>query len=353
MLNSAQINREEDVKVLIATSFVAALALSPLTQQAQAQSVADFYRGKNLIILVGSGAGGGYDTYSRTLARYWPKHIPGNPNIVVQNMPGANGVTMMNHLVNGAPKDGTVVGSPFGANVTEPVIDQGRITKYDSREVNWIGNISPQYNACFVRKDSKVKTLEDAMKIETHISATGANSNSSVMANVYNTLIGTKFKTVMGYSSAEQILAIERKEVDGTCVSYDSLLASQPRLIERDEITWLIVLNTEPVKELPGTPPATKFAKTEQDRQMLELLIARNLLGRPYVMAKGVPGDRVAALRTAFMATMSDPDYLDEAKKIRMAVNPVDHVFMEKMVSGVYKIPQDVVRKTMELTKEN
>ena len=330
-----------------------AAALAALPAAAQAQSVADFYRGKNVTILVGSGAGGGYDTYSRTLARYWPKHIPGNPNIVVQNMPGANGVTMMNFLANTAPKDGSVVGSPFGANVTEPVIDQGKITKYDSREVNWIGNISPQYNACFVRKDSAVKTLEDALRVETHISATGANSNSTVMANVYNELIGTKFKVVMGYSSAEQILAIERKEVDGTCVSYDSLLASQPRLIEQNAITWLIVLNTESVPELPGTPPATQYAKTEQDRQMLELLIARNLLGRPYVMAKGVPADRLEALRTSFMETMRDTEYLTEAKKIRMAVNPVDHVFMENMVAGVYRIPQEIVRKTMELTKEN
>ena len=332
--------------LLMLSAFVATSAIAQT-------GVADFYRGKNLTILVGSGVGGGYDTYSRTLARYWPKHIPGNPNIIVQNMPGANGVTMMNYLVNTAPKDGLVIGSPFAANVTEPVVDQGRITKFDSREVNWIGNIAPQYNACFVRKDSPTKTLEDAQKRETHISATGANSNSSVMANVYNALIGTKFKVVMGYSSAEQILAIERKEVDGTCVSYDSLLASFPGLIQRDEITWLIVLNTESVPELPGTPPATKFATTEQDRQMLELLIARNLLGRPYVMAKGVPAERVEALRASFMETMKDTDFLEEAKKLRMAISPVDHVAMEKMVDGVYKIPPDVVRKTMELTKEN
>ena len=136
-------------------------------------------------------------------------------------------------------------------------------------------------------------------------------------------------------------------------MSYDSLLASQPRLIEQNAITWLIVLNTESVPELPGTPPATQYAKTEQDRQMLELLIARNLLGRPYVMAKGVPADRLEALRTSFMETMRDTEYLTEAKKIRMAVNPVDHVFMENMVAGVYRIPQEIVRKTMELTKEN
>jgi tripartite-type tricarboxylate transporter receptor subunit TctC len=337
----------------VASGILGLVALAASVCAASAQSPADFYRGRTVTLLVGSGVGGGYDAYSRTLARYWPKHIPGSPNMVVQNMPGANGVTMMNNLANAAPKDGSVIGSAFAANVIEPVIDQGRFTKFDSRELNWLGNIAPQYNGCFVRKDSAIKTLEDAMKTETLISATGANSNSAVMANVYNTLIGAKFKVIMGYSTAEQTLAIERKEVDGTCVSYDNLLTSQPGMIERNLITWLIVLNDKPVAELPGTPPATQFARSEQERQMLKLLIARNVLGRPYVVAKGVPEDRIAALRTSFMRTMSDPEFLDEAKKLRMTVAPVDHAAMEKMIAEVYAVPQDVVQKTMQLTKEN
>jgi tripartite-type tricarboxylate transporter receptor subunit TctC len=332
--------------VAFAAAFLGAAALaSPV----EAQGVADFYHGRTVTLLVGSGVGGGYDTYSRTLARYWPKHIPGQPNIVVQNMPGANGVTMMNNLANSAPKDGSVIGSPFAANVIEPVIDGGKFTKFDSRELNWIGNIAPQYNGCFVRKDSRIKTLEDTMRTETLISATGANSNSSVMANVYNAVIGTKFKVIMGYSTAEQMLAIERKEVDGTCVSYDNLVATQPNMV--DHITWLIVLNDKPVPELPDTPPATKFARTEQERQMIKLLIARNVLGRPYVVAKGVPDDRVATLRTSFMETMKDPQFLAETSKLRMTVAPVDHVAMEEMIAEVYAVPKDVVQKAMQLTK--
>jgi tripartite-type tricarboxylate transporter receptor subunit TctC len=316
-----------------------------------AQSAADFYRGRNVTILVGSGAGGGYDTYSRVLARYWGEHIPGHPNLIVQNMPGANGVVMMNHLVNVAPKDGTVIGSPFAANVIEPLVDRGAATKYDPRQMNWIGNIAPQYNGCFVRKDGAVKTIADAMKIETRISATGANSNSAVVAAVYNALIGTKFSVVSGYSASEQILAIERKEVDGTCVSYGDLLASHPDMIENNQITWLIVLNSAPAPELPGVPPATQFARSDQDRQMLEFLAARNLLGRPYVLAKGVPQERVEALRASFMATMRDPDYLDETKKLRMEVEPVDHVEMEKVIADAYQIPAATIDKVTELTK--
>ncbi|HWG03606.1 MAG TPA: tripartite tricarboxylate transporter substrate-binding protein [Beijerinckiaceae bacterium] len=318
---------------------------------ARSQSTADFYKGRSVTILVGSGAGGGYDTYSRVLARYWGARIPGHPSIVVQNMPGANGVAMMNHLANVAVRDGTIIGSPFAANVIEPLVDRGNATKYDPRSLNWIGNIAPQYTGCFVRKDSPVKTLADAKRIETRISATGANSNSSVLAAVYNALLGTKFSVVSGYSASEQILAIERGEVDGTCVSYGDLLASHPDMIEKNLVTWLIVLNAEPVPELPGVPPATDFARNDEERQMLEFLAARNLLGRPYVVADGVPQDRVKALRASFSETMSDPAYLAETKQLRMEVEPVDHVAMEKVIADAYRIPASTIDKVIALTK--
>lgn len=336
---------------LTLTAAAATLLIGAFGHVSDAQSVSEFYKGRNLTIVVGSDAGSAYDLYSRVLARYWVKHIPGNPNIIIQDMPGANGISMMNSLANKEVRDGTVIGAPYGANVIEPLIDRGKVTKYDPREVSWIGNIAPQYNTCFVGKNSRIKTLDDAMKNETLISASGANSNSAIIANVYNTLIGTKFKVVLGYSATEEVLAIERGEVDGTCLSYDTLVASEPDLVARHMFNWLIVLNTEPVPELLDTPPAIKFARNEDDRQMLELLIDRNLLGRPYVVAKEVPADRLAALRQSFMETMKDPDYLAEARKLRMAVDPADHVAMEKMVSDVYKIPQTIVNCVIELTK--
>lgn len=338
----------------IARASVAALALLMMAAPAaNAQSAADFYKGRDLTILVGSAAGSGYDIYARPLARYWAKHIPGRPNIVVQAMPGANGITMMNHLANIAPKDGSVVGAAFANNVTEPLIDGGKITKYDARKVNWIGNIAPQYNGCFVRKDSKAKTLEDVTRTETMLSATGANSNSAIMANVYNLLIGTKFKVISGYSSPEALLAIERKEVDGTCLSYDNVQASAPNFIERDLINWLIVLSAKPVAALPNTPLAISFAKTPQDRQIIELLMSRNVLGRPYAAAEGVPADRLEALRSSFMATMKDPDYIAEMGKLKLAMAPEDHLAMEKVISDAYAVPAEVVKRTAELTKSN
>jgi len=157
---------------------------------------------------------------------------------------------------------------------------------------------------------------------------------------------------VLGYSSSEQILAIERKEVDGTCVSYDSLLASAPAMAENKHLNWLILLNSEPVPELPGTPPATEFARSAEDRQMLEFLIARNLLGRPYLVARQVPEDRVAMLRLSFMATMKDSDYLAEATRLKLTVKPVDHLAMEEMIARTYAIPQAIIGKAIALTKD-
>jgi hypothetical protein len=190
------------------------------------------------------------------------------------------------------------------------------------------------------------------MKSEVHISATGANSNGAVLANVYNSLIGTKFKVINGYSTAESVLAVERKEVDGSCLSYDSLLTTNPRLIEENLINWLIVLNPVGVAQLPGTPPATQFAKTEEQRQILDFLASRNVMGRPYAAPPGVPADRLQVLRASFMETMKDPGYLEETKKLKMAIAPQDHTAMEEMINRAYKIPQDVVRKAAELTKE-
>ena len=231
------------------------------------------------------------------------------------------------------------------------MIDKGKFTKYDPREVSWIGNIAPQYNTCFVGKNSKIKTLDDAMKTETLISGTGANSNSAVIVNVYNTLIGTKFKVISGLSIGGGDLG-DRTRGGGRHLPF---LRHAGRLSSR---TWSQAsiqladrLNDKPVAELPDTPPATQFARNEEDRQMLELLIARNLMGTALCGCQGSARRPARRFRQSFMETMKDPDYLAEARKLRMTVEPADHVAMEKMVSDVYKIPQAIVNRVIELTK--
>ncbi len=329
---------------LVVTALLTALAV-PL---AHAQSPADFYKGKDVILIIGSGVGGGYDTYSRVVARHWGRFIPGNPNIVVQNMPGAGGLTMLNYIANVAKGDGTVVGSAFANTVIEPVFDKGRATKYDSRKLNWIGSISPQNISCFTRKDSPVKTLQDAQTKEAIIASTG-NSISSMTANVFNTMLGTKFKIVMGYSTSETFLAIERGEAEGSCHSSATLIVSHPDWIKDKKINPIVVMSTKPDPLLPGAPPAIDFVKTDDDRKVVELIISQLAMGRPYVAPSGVPADRLAALRKSFFDTLKDPQFVAEATKQEMIIDPSDHTEMEQMIARTYAVDERIVAKAKAL----
>ena len=284
------------MKARTIASFICAVIVAMATREASAQSPADFYRGKDVHIVVGSGVGGGYDVYSRALARHWGRHIPGNPNIVVQNMPGAGGLTMLNHLANVAKADGTIIGSAFADNVIRPVLDGGKVTKYDSRKLNWLGSVSPQSTACFTRKDSAVKTFDDARKTQAIMAATGG-SISATTAHVINAMLGAKFKIVMGYATAETTLAIERGEVDGTCLSAATLVARNPDWVEKKLVNWLILMGNRPDPLSPGAPLVSQFVSTDEDRQVLDLIISQVAMGRPYVMPAGVPPEIVRALR--------------------------------------------------------
>ena len=233
-------------------------------------------QGQSVFLVVGSGAGGGYDVYTRSLARYWGRHIPGNPTLVVQNMPGAGGITMMNYIANIAKPDGTIIGAGFANTVIEPVFDKGKVTKYDSRKLNWIGSISPQSIGCFTWGTNKVKTIEEAQKIPVIMATTG-NSISAMSANIVNTMIGTKFKIVMGYTTAESTLAIERGEAEGTCLSSATIIAEHPDWIKEHKLNWLIVLSNKPDPVLPGTPIAAQLSRRTRTRKC-SLSSSRSLL---------------------------------------------------------------------------
>lgn len=317
-----------------------------------AQSPAEFYKGKELILNIGSGVGGGYDTYTRALARHWGRYIPGNPTIVVKNMPGASGTILMNHLAVKARTDGTEIGAPFGQSLIEPVFDKGAVTKYDSRKMNWIGNISSQSIACFTWKArSDVKTIEDAMVKTAIMGATGANNPSAIYTNVFNMLMGTKFKVVTGYTTAESTLSIERGETDGTCLSYATLIVAHPQWIEQDKLNWLAVVANKPDPNLPGVPITTRFLRTEEDKQVLDVLISQLVMGRPYVAPPGIPADRLAALRSSFQEVMKDPIFLAEAKKQYIVVTPATNKEMEALIDHTYALPERIIEKAQALLK--
>jgi tripartite-type tricarboxylate transporter receptor subunit TctC len=258
---------------------------------------------------------------------------------------------MMNHLANKAKTDGTVIGSAFGQSLIEPVLDRGKVTKYDARKLNWVGNISGQVSACFTWKaSSKVRTIEEARKSEVIMSATGTNNPSAIYANVFNMLMGTKFKVVTGYTTPESTLAIERGEADGSCLAYETLVARLPEWasgpVASHKVNWLAVVSDEEAPNLPGIPPATNFIKDEDDKQIIRILRRQLFMGRPYVAPEGVPADRLKAIRDGFMATMKDPGFMAEAEKLKMFIDPSDHKAMEKVIADTYAIPDAVIDKT-------
>ncbi|HWG06056.1 MAG TPA: tripartite tricarboxylate transporter substrate-binding protein [Beijerinckiaceae bacterium] len=315
-----------------------------------AQSVADFYKGREVDIIIGSGVGGGYDQYSRVLAPYWSRHMPGNPNMVVKNMPGAEGAVMMNYLAVKAKTDGTEIGNPFGQSLIQPVFDKGAVSKYDSRKMNWIGNISAQSVGCFTWKaHSAVKTMQDAMEKSAIMASTGAISATSIYANVLNRLTGTKFKVVNGYSTSEATLAMERGEAEGTCLSFATLVTEHPDWVEQNKLNWLSVFADKPDPNLPGVPIVADFVKNPDDKQVVSLLISQLEMGRPYVAPPGVPADRLAALRTSFMEAMKDPAYLAEAQRLHQIVAPSDHNDMEQLIDTAYTIPDRIIQKASDL----
>ena len=334
------------------TTFGLALLVSLTWASASsAQPVADFYKGKIVTLQVGAGVGSGYDVYARAIARYWPKHLPGNPKFVVQNVPGAGGVVMLNNLAHKASTDGTVMGAAVAASIIDPVAGS-TVVRYDPRKLVWVGNMTSTYTACFVRKDSPVKSFEDAKRIETTVAATSVNSSGAVLSYAFNELIGTKFRVVKGYKAPpDMMLAVERGEVDGICLAYATMMASNPTAIEQQKITWLTVVNDKPIADLPGVPPVSQFIPTAEGRQILGLLVARNVIGRPFVMPEGVPADRAEAVRRSFMDTMKDPEFIAEANKLKLEIEPMDHVQVEAMIKGAYDTPADIVQKAYAMMR--
>lgn len=329
-----------------------ALAMSVGAAAASANPVADFYRSKNLTVLVGSDAGGGYDTYARALAPFWRKHIPGNPSIAVKNMPGAGGVKMQNFIANQAARDGSVVGATRAIFLVEPLLYGNRLTRYDPQKMNWIGNISAQQTGCFVSSSSPIKTIQDAMHKQVRIGMTSVVSNGAVIAHVFNALAGTKFKVIPGYKSKGIYLAIQRGEIDGSCLSYATVSAAAPGLIESGKLKFLAFegLNRNPHR--PNVPVLGELLKNPKDIGVVRLIMASLIMGRPYVAPEGIPQDRLAALRTSFMATMKDPAFLAQAKKEHLLVAPSDHREIEKIIADAYKIPKATVERTRHIIAE-
>jgi tripartite-type tricarboxylate transporter receptor subunit TctC len=332
-------------------AIIAFFALT-VSEAAAQNSVADFYRGKTITIGVGFTAGGGYDLHARTLARVLAKHVPGSPNIVVKNVPGAAGLVLANSLYNVLPKDGTELATFDRAIPLEPLLDPDK-ARFDALKLNWIGSTDNDASTCYAWHTAPVKTLQDLMQQELIVGATGSIGDAVSFPRILNATVGTKFKVVTGYpGSTEALLAMERGETQGFCsMGFSTLETSRPQWVRDHSVNILVQLALTKNKDHLDVPLALDFAKTPDDRQMLELIVSPNLFSRPFTAGPGVPEDRVKALRNAFNETMMDPDYQADAAARKMHVQLVKGEDIDAVLRRIYSMPKEIVERVKAAVK--
>jgi tripartite-type tricarboxylate transporter receptor subunit TctC len=338
-------------------AFARALGATVLTlaavSLAAAQSPADFYKGRTVELYVGYSVGGGYDTYARAIARHIGRHIPGHPTVVVKNMPGAGGIRLANWLYNVAPKDGTVFGTVARGAAFDPLLGS-KGAQFDAIKFNWIGSANNEVSACVVWHQAGIGKFEDVFTKEMTVGGTGAASDTDQFSKVLNALFGTKIRVITGYPGGNDVaLAMERGEVMGRCAwSWSSLISTHKSWVDEKKVILLIQMSLAKHPDLPNVPLIMDYAKTDEQKRILKLILARQVMGRPYLAPPGLPKDRVAALRRAFAATMTDKEFLADATKSRLEITPVTGEEVETLVHDVYQTPKEIVQKAAAMVRK-
>jgi tripartite-type tricarboxylate transporter receptor subunit TctC len=332
------------IRLPLVTCLLALCAL-PALNEARADAVSDFYRGKTVTIIVGYTAGGGYDIYARALARHMGKHLPGNPSFIVQNLTGAGSLNAANHIYNVAPKDGTVFGTFARGLAIEPLIGTAKV-QFDATRFTWLGSGTNEISICATWHTSPVKTWADALKTTFAVGGEGAGSDPDTYSALIRNVFGAKLKLVTGYhGTSDIILAIERGEVDGRCGwSWSSIKSTRAAWITEKKLNYITHNSEQKAEELPHVPSIMDFANDRQ-KQIIRLVTSRQVMGRPFAAPPGVPEDRKQALRRAFDDTLKDPAFLDEAGKLKLEVNPVSGAEVDKLVAELYRTPKDIVEE--------
>jgi tripartite-type tricarboxylate transporter receptor subunit TctC len=321
------------------------MATFALTGQVSAQTPEEFYKGKNVDLVIGYPPGGSNDTWGRLLARHIGKHIPGKPTIVPKNMPGAGSFLAANAVFNVSPKDGSVIGiaaptAPLDERLGTPGV------RFKAAEFNWIGRVDSLVNMVFMWKTSPVKSIADALKTPATLSATGVGSTVYVYPNVMNRVLGTKFKLVLGYKgSGEAMLAVERGEAEGHSTSWVALKVAHPDWIRDKNVTILVQFAVKRHPEMPDVPTVVELATNDEQRAILSTVVNAAEIGSAFFTTPGVPADRLNALRRAFDATMKDPEFLAEVERTKLTVNPFTGEELQKLVRSVSDLPPDLIDK--------
>jgi tripartite-type tricarboxylate transporter receptor subunit TctC len=331
-------------RILLRAALVA-VAFSPAAI-AQAQSPEAFYKGKNVEMNIGYSVGGGYDVYARMIARFMGKHIPGNPTVVTKNMEGAGSLRLANWLYAAAPKDGSSFGTIGRGLAFDPLLG-AKGAQFDATKFSWIGSANDEVSVCVAWQGTGITKFEDLLTTQMSVGGTGGGSDTDVFPQIVNGVLGTKMRLISGYPGGNDVgLAMERGEVQGRCGwSWSSVMSTHKDWVDNKKITILVQLSLAKHPDLPDVPLIVDLAKTDEQRQILKLIFARQVMGRPYLAPPNVPKDRVQALRTAFMDTMKDPEFLAAAEKAKLEITPVTGEAIEKLVQEVYQTPPEIARK--------
>jgi tripartite-type tricarboxylate transporter receptor subunit TctC len=328
----------------------AAMLIALATQPGHAQDAAGFYKGKTVELYIGYSAGGAYDLYARLLARYMAKHIPGNPTVVPKNMAGAGSLLLANWLYNVAPKDGTAFGIIGRGTGFDPILGNAR-AQFDGTKFTWVGSANNEVSVCVAWHTASVSSFNDLLARELVVGGTGASADTDQFPKITNGVLGTKFKVVTGYPGGNEIsLAMERGEVQGRCGwSWSSVKATHQNWYDEKKIHLLMQLALDKHDDLPNVPLVVDLAKSDEQRKILELIFARQVMGRPFLAPPGIPAERAAVLRKAFMDTMKDAEFQAAANKAKMEITPVTGEKVETLVKGLYATPKEISNKAAAL----
>ena len=324
----------------------AALLVASGTIAAGAQTPEEFYKGRQLTMIVYSPAGSAYDIYARVLTRHMGKHIPGNPTFIVQYVVGAGGLKAIETLYRIAPKDGSVMGTVGRGLPFEPFLGRNEL-KYDPLRLTWLGSMNREATLAMSWHTSKVKTFEDLKATELLVPGTGAGADSEIIPLAFNSLAGTKFKIISGYrNTSEAAIAMERGELEGLAYwSWSALRSIHPDWVRDKKVNLLFHTGTEPVAAIPEVRLIRKLVQNPVDRAALEFLLAREILGRPFLAPPNLPPERAAVLRSAFAATMRDPDFLKDAEKAQLDVDLVTGAEVDTVLKEAATAPVEVVTR--------
>jgi tripartite-type tricarboxylate transporter receptor subunit TctC len=336
-------------RIVCAAALLTIAAAAPSAAQ---DAVAQFYRGKQMEIIVGSSAGGGYDTYARLLSRHMGKHIPGNPGFVVQNMPGAGGNKAAGFVYGVAPQDGTVIGAVFPGAILEPLLGDKSKVQHDPSKLGYLGSANEDDYLCIARASSPIKSYKDVLSHQAIVGASGEGGTTRDLPVLEKNVIGAQFKVIAGYpGTREMFLAVDNGELDGLCgLGWSAIMAQRPQAVRDHSITLLAQESIKGLAEVTamGVPLTTSFAKNAEDKQLLELVYSQAVFGRPYIVGPGVPKERLAALQAAFVAALKDPGLRAEAAKAKLDLDYVDGPDCQALVAKLFATPAGTIERAKQ-----